>query len=156
MVLEPFAFLCAKPVHEKPELPVHLDDGYSHEADDAQCCNTPQKPHNQHQTAEKLGTDSQKSKRGWNPQVMSEELHRAAQAVSTEPAQHQLVAMNKEENAQHESCDRERVVLVGPNKSVQHISILSVGGEQPITAQCRPTPGFKLPVANQITVLLVW
>ena len=30
MVLEPFAFLCAKPVHEEPELPVNLGDGYRH------------------------------------------------------------------------------------------------------------------------------
>jgi hypothetical protein len=51
--------------------------------------------------SKKLPGDAQKGEGGRNAQLLGEKVHRAAQSEPAEPAQHQLTAMNEEENPEH-------------------------------------------------------
>src|SRR5713226_3360888 len=106
------AFLVAKPVDEKTELPVNLEHGDEHRNRNAERGDPAQESDDQAETTEKLRRDGQIRERRGNPDLIPKRLYRRAEAVTAEPTQKFLRAVGEEGDSKDHSRHREHPISI--------------------------------------------
>jgi len=113
VIFKALAFLVAKPVHEKTAGGVGGQDGDDHVGGDAESSHAAEQSANQPQRAGELRKNREERKHCGDVHGAREKVHRAAEAVAAEPAEHFLRAVRKHHDAEHEPRDERRGTVVG-------------------------------------------
>src|ERR1700682_1465083 len=120
MVLVALAPLDAEPVHKEAKLLVHHQDRNEHVNGDADRCKARKEPSNERYTTEELSCDSDEGQGCRNVKAAGEELQASMQAVTSEPAEHQLRAVGEEDHPEHQPEHRDAGVVVRCESFANH------------------------------------
>src|ERR1035438_10013217 len=105
MVLNAFALLISKPVHEESVLQMNHENRPGHQAHDSERRDSGQQPYDQPKSAKEFGADDEKS-HGRGHSHMREGPHRAVETVAAKPAQHFLASMRQEHYSEDQPQNR--------------------------------------------------
>ena len=97
MILIPFAFLIAGPVHKKAKVDVDHGNGHQHVGRNAKDGDATEEAEDEGDASEELREDGEKREQRGNVHSLGEVLHGAGKAIAAEPAQNFLRSMHKKD-----------------------------------------------------------
>ena len=112
VILDTMTLLVARPVDEKPELPVNLEHGDKHRNRNAERGDAAQESDDQAEAAKELRGDGEVGEWRGDAEMIVKCADSDFQARTAEPTQKFLRAVGEEGDSQDHSCDRQHPIAI--------------------------------------------